>query len=61
MDDRSQFRAEVHQAVGATMVELGVSAKQAFALLRAHAFGTGRPIADVAADIMAKRLRLEHD
>jgi ANTAR domain-containing protein/GAF domain-containing protein len=61
MDDRSRFRAEVHQAVGSTMVELGVDAKQAFALLRAHAFTTGRPIAEVAADIMAKRLRLEPD
>ncbi len=59
MDDRSRFRAEVHQAVGATMVDTGVGAKQAFALLRAHAFATGRPIADVAADVMAKRLRLE--
>jgi hypothetical protein len=61
MDDRSRFRAEVHQAVGATMVQLGVDAKQAFALLRAHAFSTGRPIAEVAADIMGKRLRLEID
>jgi hypothetical protein len=61
MDDRSRFRAEVHQAVGATMVERGVDAKQAFALLRAHAFATGRSIADVAADIMAKRLRLESE
>jgi hypothetical protein len=59
MDDRSRFRAEVHQAVGATMVDLSVDAKQAFALLRAHAFAAGRPIAEVAADIMAKRLRLE--
>ncbi len=61
MDDRSRFRAEVHQAVGSTMVELDVDAKQAFALLRAHAFTTGRPIAEVAADIMAQRLRLEPD
>lgn len=61
MDDRSRFRAEVHQAVGATMVQLRVDAKQAFALLRAHAFSTGRPIAEVAADIMGDRLRLEID
>jgi transcriptional regulator with GAF, ATPase, and Fis domain len=61
MDDRSRFRAEVHQAVGATMVQLDVDPKQAFALLRAHAFATGRPIAEVAADIMGNRLRLELD
>jgi hypothetical protein len=61
MDDRTRFRAEVHQAVGSTMETLGVDAKQAFALLRAHAFAAGRPIAEVAADVMAKRLRLEPD
>jgi hypothetical protein len=61
MDDRSRFRAEVHQAVGATMVAARVDAKQAFALLRGHAFASSRPIADVAADIMAKRLSLEPD
>jgi transcriptional regulator with GAF, ATPase, and Fis domain len=61
MNDRSRFRAEVHQAVGATTSALGVDANQAFALLRAHAFAAGRPIAEVAADIMAKRLQLEPD
>jgi ANTAR domain len=61
MDDQSRFRAEVHQAVGSTMVELGVDARQAFALLRAYAFTAGRPIAEVAADIMCKRLRLGPD
>jgi hypothetical protein len=59
LDDRSRFRAEVHQAVGATTVQLGVTAGQAFALLCAHAFATGTPIAGVAADIMAKRLTLQ--
>lgn len=59
--DRSRFRAEVHQAVGATMVELGVEAKEAYARLGAYSFSTGRPIGDVAADIIAKRLRLERD
>lgn len=59
LGDRSRFRAEVHQAVGATAVQLGVDAGQAFALLCAHAFATDRPIAEIAADIMAKRIRLE--
>jgi hypothetical protein len=59
LSDRSRFRAEVHQAVGATAVELGVDVGQAFALLCARAFATSTPIAEVAADIMAKRLRLE--
>jgi hypothetical protein len=59
LGDGSRFRAEVHQAVGATAVQLGVGAGQAFALLCAHAFATGRPIAEIAADIMGNRLRLE--
>jgi hypothetical protein len=61
IDDRSRFRAEVHQAVGATMSQLRIDAQQAFALLRAYSFATGRPIAEVAADVMAKRLRLAPD
>jgi ANTAR domain len=56
MDDRSRFRAEVHQAVGVTVSQLRVDAKQAFALLRAHSFATGMPIAEVAADVLARRL-----
>jgi hypothetical protein len=59
LGDRSRFRAEVHQAVGATTVQLRVGAGQAFALLCAHAFATGRPIAEISADIMANRLQLE--
>jgi hypothetical protein len=59
MGDGSRFRAEVHQAVGATTVQLGVPAREAFALLCAHAFSTSTPITEVAREIMAKRLRLE--
>jgi hypothetical protein len=59
--DRSRFRAEVHQAVGATMVHLGVDARDAFARICAHAFAEGRPIGEVAEEIMAKRLRLAPD
>jgi hypothetical protein len=56
--DRSRFRAEVYQAVGATMVYLEVDARDAFARICAHAYAQGRPIGDVADDIMAGRLRL---
>ena len=61
MGDGSRFRAEVHQAVGATAVQLGVGAREAFALMCAYAFSTSTPIADVAREIMAKRLLLETD
>lgn len=58
LSDRSRFRAEVHQAVGVTMVHLGVNARDAFARICAHAYSTGRPIGLVAVDILDKRLRL---
>jgi hypothetical protein len=57
--DRSRFRAAVPQAVGATMVHLEVNARDAFARLCAYSYAHGRPIGEVADDIMAKRLRLE--
>jgi hypothetical protein len=52
-------RLEVYQAQGMVMVDLGVSLAEAMALLRAHAFTLGRPLANVARDIVAGRLRLE--
>jgi hypothetical protein len=61
MGDRSRFRPEVHQAVGVTMVHLDVGPRDAFARLCAHAFATNTPIGEVAADIVARRLRLEVD
>jgi hypothetical protein len=59
--DRSRFRPEVHQAVGATMVDLGVDAREAFARMCAHAFAENRTLAEVGADIVSKRLRLPAD
>lgn len=59
--DRSRFRPEVHQAVGATMVDLGVDAREAFARICAHAFAENRSVAEVSADIMANRVRLSPD
>lgn len=61
LGDRSRFRPEVHQAVGVTMVHLGVGPRDAFARLCAHAFATNTPIGVVAGEIVAKRLRLEAD
>jgi hypothetical protein len=61
LNDRTRFRAEVHQAVGALIVQLGLSAGDAFARLCGQAYATDTPIAQVAADIMSGRLRLERD
>jgi GAF domain-containing protein len=59
--DRSRFRPEVHQAVGATMVHLGVAPREAYARLSAHAYAHGTTIGAVAADIVTKRLALDPD
>lgn len=51
--------AQIHQASGMVSVQLGVSVAEALARLRGHAFATGRPLADVAADVVARRVRLD--
>jgi AmiR/NasT family two-component response regulator len=54
-------RAEVDQATGMLTVQLGVPAGEAFARLRAYAYSQDRRLADVAGDIVARRLRLRRD
>jgi GAF domain-containing protein len=49
---------EVHQATGMLIVQLGVSAAVALIRLRAYAYAHDRRLRDVAADIVARRLRL---
>ena len=51
--------AHIHQASGMVSVQLGVSVEEALARVRGHAFAAGRPLADVASDIVARRLRLD--
>lgn len=53
----SNFQAVVHQASGMVAAQLGVSVGQALIRLRGHAFGHGRLLAAVAADVVARRLR----
>ena len=55
------FRAEVYQASGMVAVQLGVSIEEAVARLRGYAFAQNRPVAEVAADIVGRTLRLEAD
>jgi hypothetical protein len=59
MDDMLVPVLEVYQAQGMVMVDLGVSLDEALVRLRAYAFAEGRPVADVARDVVAGRLRLE--
>lgn len=59
--DALEHRAELFQAQGMLMVELGVSLAEAMVRLRAHAFATGRTPGEVARDVVAGRLVLEDD
>jgi hypothetical protein len=43
------------------MEELGAGAEDALARMRGHAFAAGKPISEVAHEIVAGRLRLEKD
>jgi hypothetical protein len=59
--DLALHRAEIDQATGMLTVQLGVSAGEALARLRAYAYSQDRRLADVAGDIVARRLRLHRD
>lgn len=60
-DELDDSRVEVYQAQGMLLVQLGVSAEEALARLRGHAYAHERRLIDVARDILARRLRLESD
>ena len=47
---------EVHQATGMISVQSGVRLNEALMLLRARAFAMGRPITDVARDVVARQI-----
>jgi hypothetical protein len=49
-------RAEVHQATGMVLAQLSISATDALARLRGHAFATERLLIDVARDVVDRRL-----
>lgn len=54
-------RAELFQAQGMVMVQLGVSLAEALARMRAHAYAQNRRLDEVAADLVARRLRFDPD
>lgn len=49
-------RREVHQATGMVLAQLGIGADDALLVLRGHAFASGRPLREVAADVVARTL-----
>jgi GAF domain-containing protein len=54
-------RAEVSQATGMLVAQLGVEPAEALVRLRAHAYATNRSATDVARDILDRRLQLDAD
>lgn len=57
----ADFHFVVHNAAGMVTVQLGVSVTEALIRLRAYAFSQNRQLADVAEDIVERRLRLRLD
>ncbi|MFE0101296.1 GAF and ANTAR domain-containing protein [Streptomyces sp. NPDC059009] len=53
--------AEVHQAVGMIMVQLGVDPQQALDRLRARAFTQGRTVTELARDVLTRTLRFHQE
>jgi hypothetical protein len=51
----------VYQAQGMVRVQLGIDLAEAMVRLRARAYVEGRPVSEVARDIVARRLVLESD
>lgn len=56
LDETAGSRAEVHQATGMVLVQLGSSATEALARLRGYAFRHDMLLADVAREVVARRL-----
>lgn len=59
LDADADFHLVVHNAAGMVSVQLGVSVAEAILRLRAHAFSHGRPLTNVAEDVVASRLSFE--
>lgn len=56
LDPRLGSHAEIHQATGMVLAQLGIDATQALARLRGHAFTHQQLLLEVAADVVSRRL-----
>jgi GAF domain-containing protein len=59
LEAHADFQYVVHQASGMVAAQLDVSVGQALIRLRAHAFGNGRPLAEVARDVVERVVRFD--
>jgi hypothetical protein len=55
----SADRIVIHQATGMVAAQLDETVSNAFARLRAAAFGSGRPMYDIAQDVVERRVRFD--
>jgi GAF domain len=55
------YRAEVHQASGMVSIQLKIPVAEALVRVRAYAFAHDQPVGVVAAEIVARRLRIADD
>lgn len=55
----ADFHPRVHNAAGMVSIQIGVSVNEALIRLRGYAFAHGRLLADVAEDVVARRLRFD--
>ncbi|MBN9099899.1 MULTISPECIES: GAF and ANTAR domain-containing protein [unclassified Pseudonocardia] len=61
LDHTTGHRAEIHQATGMVLAQLGIGPTDALARLRGHAFAHQRPLIDVARDVVARRMVFTED
>jgi hypothetical protein len=61
LDAAFDHGAELFQAQGMVMVQLGVPIAEALVRIRAYAYAESRPLSEVVADIVARRLRLDRN
>jgi hypothetical protein len=59
LDQLAATRTELYQATGMVVVQLDVGPEEAAAAIRARAYATDRLVGEVAADVVARRLRFE--
>ena len=61
LDEAVRYRAELYQAQGMVMIQLGSTLTDALARMRAYAFAHDQPLAEVAAAIVARELTFGDD
>jgi hypothetical protein len=61
LEEPASYEFQVHQATGMVQVQLGITTEEAFLVLRGHAFAVSLPLAEVASEVVARRLRFDSE